>query len=133
MLKKLAEVTAMPRHPLTKNRSLRLPVGAPIERDHPITRRRGGVAVDQDNRTPPALLDIAEIHSVTGANHGHKISSRRAPEAVRRYGSAAVHPPPSCEETDGPQLDDDVLLARAAVVLSSTLARLERLDGCTPQ
>jgi hypothetical protein len=40
--------------------------------------RRGGVAVDQDNRTPPALLDIAQIHPVTGAKRGHKISSRRA-------------------------------------------------------
>ena len=68
--------------------------------------------MDQDNRTPPALLDIAEIHSVTGAKRGHKISSRRAAEAIRPYGSAAAHSPPSCGETDGPQL------ARLAALLT---------------
>jgi hypothetical protein len=114
MLEELADVTAMPRHPLTEDRSFRLPVGASIERDHPISgrdervctqrpcRRRGGVAVDQDNRTPPALLDIAEVHSVTGAKRGHKSPHVERSRLFDHTAQAAVMPSLSCVNwTDG--------------------------------
>jgi hypothetical protein len=86
MFEQFADVAAVPSHPLTEHRGLGLSVRASVERDHSIarrdervhgqrpSRRRSGVAMDEDDRVPLAFLDIAEIHPVTRAKRRQETS-----------------------------------------------------------
>ena len=83
----LAEVAAVPRHPLAVRRGLGLPVRAAVEGDGPVPgveqrvdgegpRRRGRrVAVDEDDRTPLALVGVGQGDVVGGAEGRHAVEA----------------------------------------------------------